>query len=207
MYECYEHIVFLIWFNDLFGTPMAVEIFHNNSLWQPKLLLIRWKLMQMSNVNKFIIHKCNTQCWSETGLTRVQQETPRIWATSSCCEQKTGEECHLQNLSTAKLLSLSLLPVCFLQFPLHVFCNSPCMFSELLSFDKSGVYGLHLAERFWWCRFCPFFCLWLIVWGWGLSSQILKELFRVQRFWRLRSLILETISYVRYSSKLTRPLT
>lgn len=66
MYECYEHIVFPIWFNDLFGIPMAVEIFHNNSLWQSELLLIRWKLMQMSNVNKFVIHKCNIWCWSET---------------------------------------------------------------------------------------------------------------------------------------------
>lgn len=66
MYECYEHIVFLIWFNDIFGIPMAVEIFHNNSLWQSELLLIRWKLMQMSNVNKFVIHKYNIWCWSET---------------------------------------------------------------------------------------------------------------------------------------------
>lgn len=194
MYECYEHIVFLIWFNDLFGIPMAVEIFHNNSLWQPKLLLIRWKLMQMSNVNKFIIHKC--WCWSETGLTRVQQETPRIWATSCYCEQKTDR----RGMPPPKPLhsrALFLLPA----------PSSPCMFSKLLSFDKRGVYGLHLAERFWWCRFCPLFCFWLIVWGWDLTSQILKELFRVQRFWKLRSLILETISYVRYSSKLTRPLT
>lgn len=118
MYESYEHIVFLIWFNDLFGI-LAVEIFHNNSLWQPKLLLIRWKLMQMSNVNKFVIHKSNTLCWSETGLTRVQQETPKIRATSSCCEQNTERKgFHLQNLSIAKLFSFSIIPVllsaCFL---------------------------------------------------------------------------------------------
>lgn len=31
-------------------------------------------------------------------------------------------------------------------FLLHTAC-CPCMFSELLSFDKGGIYGLHLAEQ------------------------------------------------------------
>lgn len=195
MYECYEHIVFPIWFSDLFGIPMAAEIFHSNSLWQPKLLLIRWKLMQMSNVDKFVIHKCNAWCWSETALTRVQQETPRIRA-ASYWEQKTGRKgMPPPKPRRSQALFLPRTP------------DSPCMFSELLSFAKGGIYGLHLAEQvWWWYRFCPLFCFWLIVWGWDLTSLFLKELFTVQRFRRLQSLILETISYARYSSKLTRPL-
>lgn len=88
MYECYEHIVFLIWFNDLFGIPMAVEIFHNNSLWQSELLLIRWKLMQMSNVNKFVIHKYNIWCWSETIKQSAAGDTEEMSCTSLGTESR-----------------------------------------------------------------------------------------------------------------------
>lgn len=88
MYECYEHIVFLIWFNDLFGIPMAVEIFHNNSLWQSELLLIRWKLMQMSNVNKFVIHKYNIWCWSETIKQSAAGDTEGMSCTSLGTESR-----------------------------------------------------------------------------------------------------------------------
>lgn len=190
MYECYEHIVFLIWFNDLFGIPMAVEIFHNNSPWQPKLLLIRWKLMQMSNVNKFVIHKCNTQCQSETGLNRVQQWTPKIWAKSSYCKNRRG----VSPPKSLRSQTLLLTPC------------SLCMFSELLSSDKRG-FRLHLVARGWGCRFCPLICFWLMVWGWEWTSLCFqRSSLPLQRFQSHQSLILEAISYARYSGKLTGPL-
>lgn len=88
MYECYEHIVFLIWFNDIFGIPMAVEILHNSSLWQSELLLIRWKLMQMSNVNKFVIHKYNIWCWSETIKQSAAGDTEEMSCTSVGTESR-----------------------------------------------------------------------------------------------------------------------
>lgn len=190
MYECYEHIVFPIWFNDLFGIPMAVEIFHNNSLWQSELLLIRWKLMQMSNVNKFVIHKCNIWCWSET----INQSAAGDSEEMSC--PSLGTESRQERNATPK--------------PLHsqaLFLSMLPELSELLSFAKRGVHGLSLAERVRWCRFCPLCCFCLIVWGWVLTSLFLKELFIAQRSPRLQSLILEMISYARYSSKLAGPLT
>lgn len=97
MYECYEHIVFPIWFNDLFGIPMAVEIFHNNSLWQSELLLIRWKLMQMSNVNKFVIHKCKIWCWSETIKQSAAGDTEEMNCTSLGAESRQGRNATSQS--------------------------------------------------------------------------------------------------------------
>lgn len=53
------HIVFSRWFNDLFGIPVTAEIFCNYSVWRQRVLLIRGRLMQMSNINKLAIHDCN----------------------------------------------------------------------------------------------------------------------------------------------------
>lgn len=108
MYECYEHIVFLIWFNDLFGIPMAVEIFHNNSLWQSELPLIRWKLMQMSNVNKFVIHKYNIWCWSETIKQSAAGDTEGMSCTS------VGAQTGREGMAPPKALQSQAL------FPFHI---------------------------------------------------------------------------------------
>lgn len=190
MYECYEHIVFLIWFNDIFGIPMAVEIFLNNSLWQSELLLIRWKLMQMSNVNKFVIHKYNIWCWSETIKQSAAGDTEAMSCTS------LGAEAGRKGMPPPRALQSQAL------FPLH----APWLFwvAELC---QTRSLWLSLAEPVGWCRFCPLFCFCLTVWGWDLTSLFLKELYIAQRFPRPQSWILEMISYARYSSKLARPLT
>lgn len=62
-----EHIVFSRWFNDLFGIPMTAEIFCNYSVWRQRVLLIRGRLMWMSNVNKFAIRNCNHLMLERTG--------------------------------------------------------------------------------------------------------------------------------------------
>lgn len=46
---------------------MTAKIFRNYSVWQQRVLLIRGRLMQMSNVNKFAIHNCDHLLLEQTG--------------------------------------------------------------------------------------------------------------------------------------------
>lgn len=167
MYECYEHIVFLIWFNDLFGIPMAVEIFHNNSLWQSELLLIRWKLMQMSNVNKFVIHKYNIWCWSET----IKQSAAGGTGEMSCTS--LGTESRQERNATSQTS------------PEPSSSPSPCSLSSLShwALPKEGLWSEFVRMGRVMQVLSPVLIC-LMVWGWDLMSLFLKGLFR--GFWGLR---------------------
>lgn len=66
-----EHMSILFFQNDLMTVlviPITVEILRNYSHSRQRLLLARWKLMQMSNVNKFEIHKCSNLVPEHSGV-------------------------------------------------------------------------------------------------------------------------------------------
>lgn len=122
-----EHIVFSRWFNDLFGIPMTAEIFCNYSVWQQRVLLIRGRLMWMSNVNKFAIHNCN-HLMPEQTRKWLDHKAMSGWTNTST---KGSHALHVQN-------HYIIFPSCTSSLSLSLPCFPPVSVTVTIPFSGDG---------------------------------------------------------------------
>lgn len=116
------------------GIPVTAEIFRNYSIWQQRVLLIRGRLMEMSNVNKFAIHNCNHLMLEQTR----ECLSPKA---RNCCTNTSTKALHVQTYCpvfppcTSSRLSPSLV------FPTYVLVTA--------SFPETDMLQTLVSKHFW----------------------------------------------------------